>query len=132
MGSSWLDRIPFVLLFGIATSVDIFQDCLPRTAVRCLQAQSFDVVKSESVLERVFEASTFGNHVKLRVGPALSDMLLQRQRDHVQSIEAFVQALKVCLPLRLFPISRSQTIVRLHVSLLWKFLEYFPIARSPI
>ncbi|KAI9680013.1 MAG: hypothetical protein M1817_005028 [Caeruleum heppii] len=91
--NSWLDRIPFVLLFGIATSLEIFQSKLPRAAIRCLQGKTFDVERAEESLERVF-SSAMGRTSALRLGPGLSRMLLQRQRDHVQSVAAFVNSLK--------------------------------------
>ena len=94
---TWLDRIPFILLFGIATSVDIFHEKLPTSAKRCLQGEQFDVDRVEESLEQVFN-DCVGPESILRLGPGLSRMLLERQRDHVQSIQAFVSALKVGLP----------------------------------
>jgi len=85
------------LLIGIATSIDIFHERLPRAALRCLSGQAFDVTKSEDVIERVFECSAANEDVVLRIGAGLSDAILQRQRDHVQSVEAFNSALKVYL-----------------------------------
>lgn len=95
--SSWLDRLPVTLLIGIATSIDLFHERLPRTALRCLKGESFDVTKSEDVIERVYEHSAANEDVVLRIGATLSDTILQRQRDHVQSVEAFNNALKVSL-----------------------------------
>ena len=94
IASSWLDRIPFVLLFGVATSIDIFQAKLSRAAIRCIQGDQFDVEPVEASLERVF-SDAVGPESLLRPGPALSKLLLDRQRDHVQSTQAFASALKV-------------------------------------
>jgi len=47
------------------------------------------------VIERVYECSAANEDVVLRIGATLSDTILQRQRDHVQSVEAFNAALKV-------------------------------------
>ncbi|KAL9104473.1 MAG: hypothetical protein Q9163_000566 [Psora crenata] len=41
--SSWCDRIPFVLLFGIATTVELFQSKLSNSAFRCIQGERFEV-----------------------------------------------------------------------------------------
>ncbi|KAB8542108.1 hypothetical protein FH972_025571 [Carpinus fangiana] len=71
---SWLDRISFKLVFGIATSLDLFQDRLPKTALR-----------NESVTA---EKST------VRLGPTLVADFMQRQHDHMQSVHDFKQALK--------------------------------------
>ncbi|KAI9758803.1 MAG: hypothetical protein M4579_002817 [Chaenotheca gracillima] len=90
---SWLDRIPFVALFGIATSEEIFHQKLPNAAIRCLRGERFDVERSEESLERLFNDATSASSM-LRLGPGLSGMLLDRQRDHVQSVEAFISAVK--------------------------------------
>lgn len=91
----WSDRIPFVLLFGIATTVETFENKLPRAAKRCIEGQKFDVTQADEILERVLHAAIDGDDVPLRLGPALSTQLLDRQKDHVQSVDAFVEGLKV-------------------------------------
>ncbi|KAI9720368.1 MAG: hypothetical protein M1812_002874 [Candelaria pacifica] len=92
--SSWLDRIPFVLMFGIATSVDIFHDKLSSAAIRSMQGEMFDVDRIEESLEQVFNQALMGKETALWLGPKLSGMLLQRQKDNVQSIQAFLKSLK--------------------------------------
>lgn len=51
--SMWTDRIPLVLLFGIATSIDSLQAKLSRKAVRCIQGTRFDTVPASRALETV-------------------------------------------------------------------------------
>ncbi|KAH0544505.1 hypothetical protein FGG08_001404 [Glutinoglossum americanum] len=92
--SSWLDRIPFVVLFGVATSIEIFHEKLPRSAIRCLQGEKFDVERVEESLEKVFDDALLGPQSALRLGPALCRQLLDRQKDHIQNVQAFVSALK--------------------------------------
>lgn len=92
--SSWNDRIPFVLLFGIATSVDMFLDKLSRATVKRLRCGRFDVAQLE--IEEFFKAATsLENPVGPWLGPSISSAILQRQKDYIQSIPAFVQALNV-------------------------------------
>ncbi|KAL3423541.1 origin recognition complex subunit [Phlyctema vagabunda] len=91
---SWSDRIPFVLLFGIATSVDLFHERLPRAATRCLSGAQFDVEQTSSVVERVFRKVIAGFEAPLQIGPSLISSLMERQYDHVQSVQAFISALK--------------------------------------
>lgn len=92
--SSWNDRIPFVLLFGIATSVDMFLDKLSRATLKRLQCGRFDVAQLE--IEEIFKAATSLEHpVGPWLGPSISGAILQRQKDYIQSISAFVQALNV-------------------------------------
>jgi hypothetical protein len=93
--SSWMDRIPFVLLFGVATSVDLFYGRIPRAASRCLCGSQFDVEQTSQILERVFQKAIAGSKAPLRLGPVLVSSLVERQHDHVQSVQAFTAALKV-------------------------------------
>jgi origin recognition complex subunit 3 len=93
--SSWLDRIPFVILFGIATSVDLFHERLSRNASRCLCGVQFDVEQTSLILERLFQKAIAGFKAPLRLGPVLVSNLIERQHDHIQSVQAFNAALKV-------------------------------------
>jgi origin recognition complex subunit 3 len=92
---SWIGRIEFILLFGIATSVDMFYERLPTAAIRCLHGQKFDVECAEEAQESVFAASVGATDSSIRLGPALTQSLLERQKQHVQSVQAFTSALKV-------------------------------------
>lgn len=93
--SSWRDRIPFVLLFGIATSVDLFHERLSRSASRFLDGMQFDVEQTSSLLERIFQKVVAGPEAPLRLGSVLVSSLIERQRDHIQSVQSFNAALKV-------------------------------------
>ncbi|KAI9048216.1 hypothetical protein LZ554_008011 [Drepanopeziza brunnea f. sp. 'monogermtubi'] len=92
--SSWRDRIPFVLLFSIATSVDLFHERLSRAASRCLEGRQFDVEQTSSLLDRIFQKAVTGVEAPLRLGAGLLSSLIDRQEDHVQSIQSFIAALK--------------------------------------
>jgi origin recognition complex subunit 3 len=92
-----MDRIPFVLLFGVATSLDLFRERLSRTASRFLDGVQFDVAQTSSVLERIFQKAVAGSEAPLRLGTVLVSTLMERQHDHVQSIQSFIAALKVSL-----------------------------------
>ncbi|KAI9682879.1 MAG: hypothetical protein M1829_006314 [Trizodia sp. TS-e1964] len=95
---SWLDRIPFILVFGIATSVEIFQDRLPRVAVKLLRGQTFHVEKPEKVLEELFQKVIIPSSITPRLGASVISMLLERQTDHVQSIRSLTKSIKVSFP----------------------------------
>ncbi|KAI1143434.1 origin recognition complex subunit 3 N-terminus-domain-containing protein [Hypoxylon sp. FL0543] len=92
--NSWLDRIPFVLLFGVATSVELFQARLLKSTCQCLYGDQFDVEQSASIIEKIFKAAIAHSDVPLRLGPSLVHSLLERQRDQVSSIPVFVSSLK--------------------------------------
>ena len=84
-----------MLLFGIATSVELFYERLSRSASRCLSGMQFDVEQTSSILENVFLKVVAGAKAPLRLGPGLVASLMERQNNHVQSIQAFISSLKV-------------------------------------
>jgi len=92
-----MDRIPFVILFGIATSVELFHERLPRSASRCLYGVQVDVEQTSSILERIFQKAVANSGASLRLGPDLVSNLMERQHGHVQSVQSFIVALKVNL-----------------------------------
>ncbi|KAI1208815.1 origin recognition complex subunit 3 N-terminus-domain-containing protein [Annulohypoxylon truncatum] len=92
--SSWLDRIPFALLFGVATSVELFQARLLKSTCQCLYGDQFDVEQSTSIIDKIFKAAIAHSEVPLRLGSSLVYSLLDRQRDQVSSIPVFVSSLR--------------------------------------
>jgi origin recognition complex subunit 3 len=124
--SSWLDRIPFGLLFGIATSVELFQARLLKSTCFHLYGEQFDVEQSTSVIEKIFRTAVAHVDAPLRLGPSLMQSLLERQQDQVAGPPMFVNSLKVSLLdfSSLKSGSRMLTaVVRLHVSLLCESFE---------
>jgi len=93
--SSWKDRIPFTLLFGIATSVDLFQARLLKSACQRLYGGQFDVVQTSSVLDSVIKCAVAHTEVGLKIGPSLIRSFVERQREQVAGIQMFVNSLKV-------------------------------------
>ncbi|KXX83057.1 Origin recognition complex subunit 3 [Madurella mycetomatis] len=91
---SWQDRIQFDVLFGIATSVELFQARLLKSTTRQLYGAQFDVVQAGSVLESVVKSAVAGSPASLRIGPTLLRSLIERQQDQVAGIQAFISALK--------------------------------------
>jgi origin recognition complex subunit 3 len=93
---SWSDRIPFVLLFDIGTSVEFFHERLPRTAIRCLEGQKFDVAQADEMLERVFIATTRDVDIERTIWPgsSLCDVILDWHKQHTQSVDSYSEALK--------------------------------------
>ncbi len=94
VGSSWRDRIHFDVLFGVATSVELFQARLLKSTARQLYGAQFDVVQANSVLESVVKSAVAGSQASLRIGPSLLRSLVERQRDEVAGIQEFVSSLK--------------------------------------
>ncbi|KAI1455725.1 origin recognition complex subunit 3 N-terminus-domain-containing protein [Annulohypoxylon moriforme] len=92
--SSWLDRIPFALLFGVATSVELFQARLLKSTCQRLYGDQFDVEQSTSIIDKIFKVAIAHFEVPLRLGSSLVYSLLDRQREQVSSIPVFVSSLK--------------------------------------
>jgi origin recognition complex subunit 3 len=83
-----------VLLFGIATSADSFEDRLSGSSLRQIQGDRFDVTQSDDIIEKVFDATVGNPDVRLHVGPNLCRRMLDRQKDHVQNVQDFCDGLK--------------------------------------
>ncbi|RKF80763.1 Origin recognition complex subunit 3 [Golovinomyces cichoracearum] len=92
--SSWRDRIPFVLILGIATSVDLFNERISRAASRRLSGTQFDVEQNNKLLQRIFLGAVAGAKTPVRLGPELTLVIIEHQNDHLQSVQAFVSAIK--------------------------------------
>ncbi|KAK3354163.1 origin recognition complex subunit 3 N-terminus-domain-containing protein [Neurospora tetraspora] len=91
---SWQGRIQFSVLFGIATSVELFQARLLKSTARQLFGAKFDVVQADLVLDNVFKSAIAGTQATLRLGPTLLRRLLDRQRDQVAGIRVFISSIK--------------------------------------
>lgn len=92
--SSWSDRIPFILLFSIATSVELFQSKLSRDPIRHLSGAEFQVKRID--FERIFK-DIHHQELTLFLGSTISNLILQQHKDFIQSPTAFVQTVKVIL-----------------------------------
>jgi len=95
--SNWRPQIPFTLLFGVATSVELLQARLLKSACEYLHGAQFDVVQGDLVLERVIKRAVAAADVPLRIGPTLLNNLVGRQDEQVAGIQVFISSLKVCL-----------------------------------
>ena len=92
---SWQDRIPFVLVLEIATSLELFESQLPRQTLSLLSATIFEAKSAMEVLDVLFRAATDPDDGRpLWLGPSTSKLLLDRQTEHAQSAGAFISSLK--------------------------------------
>ncbi|KAH8725323.1 origin recognition complex subunit 3 N-terminus-domain-containing protein [Phaeosphaeriaceae sp. PMI808] len=91
---SWLDRLPLVLLFGIATSAESFEERLSGNSLRVLEGEKFDVTQSDDIIEKIFDATVASTDGRLHIGPSLCRRMLDRQKDHVQNVQDFCDGLK--------------------------------------
>lgn len=94
--SSWIDRIPFVLLFNIATSIDIFEERLSHSTIKNLHGIRFELAQVD--IDVLFEAATDLDRSQcLALGAGLSSIVLQRHRDYLQGSNGFMRTLKVMI-----------------------------------
>ncbi|KAI0400311.1 origin recognition complex subunit 3 N-terminus-domain-containing protein [Xylaria palmicola] len=92
--SSWLDRIPFAFLFGVATSLELFEARLLKSTCQRLYGDQFDVEQASSIVDKIFKAAVAYSESPLLLGPNLVGSLLERQREQVASIPDFIKSLK--------------------------------------
>ncbi|KAI4260429.1 MAG: hypothetical protein LQ352_000291 [Teloschistes flavicans] len=91
--SLWKDRIPFVFLFAIKTSVELFQEKLSQTAIQHLQGAQFEIAHLD--VHSIFEATMASDRHRLFwLGPGLSSLILQAQQESIQSIASFTRSLQ--------------------------------------
>lgn len=92
--SSWIDRIPFVVLFSIATSIELFEDRLAQSTIKILEGTRFDLAQVD--IDVLFKATMALNQPRsILLGPGLSSTILQRDKDLVQSSSDFLRTMKV-------------------------------------
>ncbi|EXV00667.1 origin recognition complex subunit 3 [Metarhizium robertsii] len=92
---SWRPRIPFTLLFGIATSVELLQARLLKSACRLVYGAQFDAAQAGNILETVFKGAVAAADVPLILGGPLLQSMLDRQHEQVAGIQSFTSSLKM-------------------------------------
>ncbi|KAJ5082001.1 hypothetical protein N7532_011044 [Penicillium argentinense] len=91
---SWLDRIPFTLLLGISTSVELFEGRLPRSCVSLLQGKHFEVQEAGNCVDRIYGALQAGTDNKLWLGRNITSTLFEKASDYFQTPETFSRMVK--------------------------------------
>ncbi|KAA8909060.1 hypothetical protein TRICI_004649 [Trichomonascus ciferrii] len=94
MVQSYIEQIPVKLMLSVATSLGVFQEKLPRSCVRLLKGTPFHAQMADGIM-KVLDATmfTFDEHALL-LGPRLFDNLVHRQRESIESVDAFISSLK--------------------------------------
>lgn len=92
---SWLDRIPFTVLLGISTSVELFEGRLPRSCVSLLQGRHFEVQEAGNCVDRLYDALQADPNGKLWLGRNITSTLFEKASDFFQTPEAFSRMVKV-------------------------------------
>ncbi|KAL8714903.1 MAG: hypothetical protein Q9220_001416 [cf. Caloplaca sp. 1 TL-2023] len=91
--SFWCDRIPFICLFSIKTSVELFEEKLDKRTTLLLQGVQFEVAPIN--IDNVFKTAMSLHRPGLFwLGPAISSMISQAQQDSMQSVTSFSRSLQ--------------------------------------
>ncbi|KAL2436739.1 hypothetical protein ABEF95_013725 [Exophiala dermatitidis] len=97
MFSSWSDRIPFVLLIGISTTVELFESRLSRSTVSLFDARVFEPYQSgtrKDPLSAVYEAVQYSEDTEVFLGPAVVSVLAELAEDQSTTAEALTGAIR--------------------------------------
>ncbi|GIK07460.1 hypothetical protein Aspvir_003126 [Aspergillus viridinutans] len=92
--NSWLDRIPFTLLFGISTSVELFEGRLPRSTVALLRGKYFEIHEASNCVDRIYERLQADPSGRFWLGRNITAVLFERSNDYFQTPEAFSRVIK--------------------------------------
>ncbi|KAF9127559.1 Origin recognition complex subunit 3 [Mortierella sp. 14UC] len=100
--SNYQDRIPFVLLMGLATSIDALHQGLPKAVLSRLQTRKFQMQQSSECLTAIIEDLFIHANVGLMVGPLPLKQLIDQFIHYNFSIGGFISNLKAseCLDYR--------------------------------
>lgn len=93
--ASWTDRIPFVLLVGISTTVELFEARLPKSTIRVLTPSVFDISSHASnPMFEIFTATQNDPNNQLWLGPVAAAALLEKSKEQETTPEVFSRAIK--------------------------------------
>ncbi|KAK9360879.1 origin recognition complex subunit 3 N-terminus-domain-containing protein [Lipomyces starkeyi] len=88
------NRLPFVLLLGIATTLPIFNTKIPKRTIRMVDFESFDVLRTDDSLTRLLDEILLSSSTQLLLGPRLFRGLLKRYNNHTKNLETFTSAIQ--------------------------------------
>jgi origin recognition complex subunit 3 len=97
MLASWTDRIPFVLLVGISTTVELFEARLPKSVIHHLIPREFDLPGlAFNPMYKIFMVTQQGSTSDgmLWLGPAAANALLERSKEQETTPEMFGRMIK--------------------------------------
>ncbi len=94
--SSWSDRIPFVLLTGISTTIALLESRLPRSIIGLLDARVFEPFQAGGQHDPLFDvySAVQGPDAELFLGPSTVTVLAELAQDQGTTVETFLRAIK--------------------------------------
>ncbi|KAF9191007.1 Origin recognition complex subunit 3 [Haplosporangium sp. Z 767] len=92
--SNYQDRIPFVLLMGLATSMDALHQGLQKSVLSLLQTRKFQMQQSSECLTAIVEDLFIHANAGLMVGPLPLKQLIDQFIQYNFSVGGFISNLK--------------------------------------
>ena len=92
--ASWKDRIPFVVLLGIATTIELFESRPSKSVIRLLKTTTFNFSSSSDQLYEIFCAIQCDPKSSLYFGPSTINALYELTQDQSVSASSLIQSLK--------------------------------------
>ena len=92
--ASWTDRIPFIVLLGIATTIELFESRLSKSVIRLLNTTTFNFSSSSDQLYEIFCAIQCDPKATLYLGPSAINALYELTQDQSASASSLIQSLK--------------------------------------
>ncbi|KAK9460877.1 origin recognition complex subunit 3 N-terminus-domain-containing protein [Lipomyces oligophaga] len=94
---AYRNRLPFVFLFGIATTLPIFSSKISKYTVRMLQFCTFDVLHANARLAKLIEIVLLSPEMPIVLGPNLFRQLLKRYNNSTKNLDTFVLAFQYAI-----------------------------------
>ncbi|XP_063954258.1 origin recognition complex subunit 3-like [Lytechinus pictus] len=92
--SQYLEKLPLVLTFGIATSVTVIHRLLPQSVSSCLSIEKFQAQPSSTYLSQVIDKVLLTAKHPFKLGSKVFQLLLDLFLYHDFSVMNFVQGLQ--------------------------------------
>ncbi len=93
----YITKLPFLLIFGVATTIDVIHRSLPHGTTSKLAIQSFAAAPSIHLLAKFAESLVMDTQVPFRLGGKVLKSLLETFSFHDLSVRHFLMSLKCCL-----------------------------------
>ncbi|KAK9472200.1 origin recognition complex subunit 3 N-terminus-domain-containing protein [Dipodascopsis tothii] len=89
---AYSDRIPFVLLLGVATMLTIFNAKLPKSVLRLVEVRRFDIVRVDSSVSRLVDKVILADDTAFTLGPDMARLLYGRFVNCTKSLTTYTSA----------------------------------------
>jgi origin recognition complex subunit 3 len=93
-----LSRLPVTFLFGVSSTLDQFQHSLPTPLIQALDFKLFQLRQNDDCLRLIVDRVLLDAGPRLRLGPRVLTLLIDRYKSWNQSIEEFISGIKVRPP----------------------------------